>query len=122
MECPKCHGALADNATYCGCGWKEKPSKAGKGEYTTYPPQARCSHDRCFTDSLCKVKTSLGWANLCKKHYYEYWQAQGNKKCAELGLKTTAEKRAWVLANAGRLASKMRPAYLRESGEDWGET
>ena len=118
MECPTCKSELADNATYCGCGWKAKKSKPGKGEYTVYPPQAVCSHDGCFVSSLCKIKTIHGWANLCERHYYAHWQAQGDKKCAELGLKTITEKRAWVLANAGKLAKKMRPDYMREPGED----
>lgn len=117
MECPSCQSEIG-KATYCGCGWKAKTAKPGKGEYTIYPPQAPCSHDGCFVESLCRIKTPLGFANLCERHYYAYWQAQGDKKCAELGLKTTAEKRAWVKANAGKLARKMRPDYIREPGDD----
>jgi hypothetical protein len=119
MECPTCKSELANNASYCGCGWKAKKAKTGKGEYTVYPPQAPCSHDGCFVESLCRIKTIHGWANLCERHYYAYWQAQGDRKCAELGLITTAQKRASVLANAGRLAAKFKPDYTkREPGED----
>jgi len=88
-----------------------------KSQATIYPEKPLCSHDGCFLESLCKVKTLYGWANLCEKHYQAHHQAQADETCKRLGLETIAQKRAW-LKNHWPQMQAFDTAPAREPGDD----
>jgi len=82
-------------------------------------PRCMCAYFGCEKRAICKVKVSTtAWSNFCYHHYLVYHQDRAEETCERLGLKTTAEKRAWILEQSAKLAQKMRPSYLREPGED----
>lgn len=89
-NCPECGTSLHAKATYCGCGW-------GKGKKGV-PLERRtvCAFDTCGADAVVKLKS----ANLCQLHYEALALRSAEKTCESLGLKTTAQKRAWVKANS----------------------
>lgn len=113
MECPKCGDALGTKATYCGCGWKKGISQDGKLAYPNEQPRVPCCYEGCFISATVKIKTPLGWANLCDMHYPEHFRKEANKTCERLGLDTPAKQRRWV--KDWMLANKLP---MREPGED----
>ena len=75
----------------------------------------------CANDALVKIKTPTGWLNVCLDCYDDYYRRRAAKTCEALGLHTAAEKRAWVLAQAKRLAERWSVRRPREPGDDEAE-
>lgn len=118
MECPDCEQPLGRNAKYCGCGWKkDAPKGNGKLAYPDEPPRVPCCHEGCFVSAKVKIKTPLGWANLCDMHYPEYFRKEADKTCERMGLDTPAKQRRFVMDCA--LAHKLP---IREPGEEEAES
>ncbi len=91
-NCPECGSTLHANATFCGCGW----GKRKRGASAPIERRTVCAFETCACLAVVKVNS----ANLCELHYLELAQRSAEKTCERLGLKTTAQKRAWVLANS----------------------
>jgi hypothetical protein len=83
MFCQKCGGTLADNATYCGCGWRKRSASNGDTEYQAPVP---CAHNGCGIDAMCRIKTKTGWANLCWHHYDEHYRTEALCNLDKYGL------------------------------------
>ena len=114
--CPKCNSEIAD-ASYCGCGWRR-----AKAQVQDDPrPFVACAHDDCRYRARAKVKTPLGWANLCADHYEQKYLTEARTTCERLGLVTVDQRRAYVRAAMRKLAAKWEPVYQREPGEDLDE-
>lgn len=64
-------------------------------------PVFNCAHVECSFHASVRIKTKTGWANLCSKHYAQYFQDRAEEKCVELGLLTPAMCREWVMKNKG---------------------
>ena len=91
-NCPECGTALHAAATYCGCGWGKKK----RGYSAPLERRTVCAFENCSSDAFVKSKS----ANLCEIHYAALALRSSERACADLGLKTTAQKRAWVKANS----------------------
>jgi hypothetical protein len=75
-HCPECKSEIG-MATYCGCGWRQGVvGKAAALSYPNDPPRVYCAHESCPHLSVVKIKTNLGWANLCMKHYEEHFRVR----------------------------------------------
>ena len=107
MQCPDCDKELGFRSV-CGCGWK-KPTTP---QMAYEKPRAKCCHDLCISNAICKIKTVTGWANVCERHYLSHFQKQADDYCAEHGIVTLAQKRKFV-------RDKAKGVYrMRQPGED----
>lgn len=104
-QCPKCESEIG-NSSYCGCGWK----KPAPQSYSNEPPRVKCCHDDCFVTAFCKIQTPTGWANFCESHYTQYFRDQAKANCDAKGLKTTAEKRAWLQKMCETIGNRGKPS------------
>jgi hypothetical protein len=108
-ECVKC-GQEIGCASYCGCGWRK-----AKNDKPLSEPTALCAYMACNKPSICKIKVAKNaWSNFCQQHYIEWHRRKAEETCLDLGLKTTEEKREWVRNAVNKLATKMRPDYLKD--------
>ena len=82
MKCPKCPADLAENATYCGCGWKKLQPRFEHSR----DPDVSCAHEDCGIAAMCKVQTKTGWANLCWQHYDSHFARQAVENLASYGM------------------------------------
>jgi hypothetical protein len=57
----------------------------------------QCAHDLCAHSAILRLKLPTGWANLCRHHYDFHAQREADKFCAENGLITLEQKRAFCL-------------------------
>jgi hypothetical protein len=112
--CPECGSTLGAKARYCGCGWGRKK----KNEEPPDPRRIVCCHESCGRDSVVKIHTRTGWANVCKEHYDLHFQNQADTYCESRGLHTLGQKMEWVRTQ--KLLLKRIPV-LREPGEDLDE-
>tara|TARA_R110000868_G_scaffold120983_1_gene320997 strand:+ start:1212 stop:1550 length:339 start_codon:yes stop_codon:yes gene_type:complete len=81
MECPKCKTEVHNSAKYCGCGWKKQSASTAQRD-----EPVRCAHEECGITAMCKIKTPIGWANLCWQHYDEYFAKQAHHNLSKWGL------------------------------------
>lgn len=93
---------------------------AGKRPEAQQFPRERvpCVYAGCAHPAILAVWTKTGWARLCEHHRAFRMQQSAEKYCAERGLKTVAQMRAFVLENARKIG---RPKTLREPGDDMEE-
>ena len=115
--CPRCDAEIGNTAVACRCGWKERAAKT-KDEPVVF---MQCAHMGCNISAICRVKTPTGWADFCLSHYEKFYTDKAYATCEKLGLFTVEQKRAWVREQMRALASKWRPNYNREPGEDLDE-
>jgi hypothetical protein len=108
-NCPECDKTISALATRCRCGWEAKEAKSN---------WIQCAFDGCGTKATLYQKHKAGWANICERHAMQIRQKEADEYCAKLGLKTVADKRAWLLKN--KLGVKRVPV-MREPGEDLEE-
>lgn len=45
-----------------------------------------CSHQDCRIPAMCRIKTKTGWANMCNKHYDQYYSDQAHASLDKYGL------------------------------------
>lgn len=110
MQCPDCRVELANDAMYCGCGWKrDKVTTDGE------PLRVECAHMACQFRAKVKVKTPTGLANFCRHHYDDYFLTQAQETCKNLGLETLEQKRAYALKALKRINFAFPD---RQPGED----
>jgi hypothetical protein len=111
-QCPRCSDDLKWGAISCKCGWKKRK----RGEERGLPPRVpvQCAHDACSVDATIRVKTAIGWANLCYGHYLTHWQRGADAYCARAGLNTLEQKR-WFCQNGMAAIGALTP-------ERWMET
>lgn len=81
----------------------------------TIRPFIACAFQNCAEAAMCSVQTPTGWANLCKTHYVNPYQAKADKYCAEHGLDTTEKKIAHCRKLLGLFVAKQ---VERIPGED----
>lgn len=84
------------------------------------PAPPPCAHEGCNHLSICRIKTTLGWANVCDDHYYFHYRDIARKYCQERGL-DTHEKQVEFIKTTLRSPGFMRPkppARQREPGDD----
>lgn len=103
-DCPECGTALGELATYCGCGWGRE--KTGK-PVSEPMPFIQCSYMACQARAMVRDKD----LNYCVYHYEQTQRSAGEETCQRLGLKTGAEKRAWVM-------DKLRTGLFKRNHED----
>lgn len=80
-------------------------------------PTASCKWERCLQAAvICEeVEYGKGRHNLCEYHYVKAHQLKAERWCAERGLTTTEQKRAYCRKLSKTL---LKPMPLREPGED----
>lgn len=83
MQCNQCGATLHDGATFCGCGWKKFAKKSN--DYNDFPRVA-CAHETCGIAAMCRIQTKTGWANLCWRHYDEYFSNQAIDNLDKYGM------------------------------------
>lgn len=60
-----------------------------------------CAYDLCALPALACMRKPTGWANVCRMHYDFEAEREGELFCDAQGLKSTADKRAWVAKKMG---------------------
>jgi hypothetical protein len=140
MECPKC-GAEIGKSTYCGCGWSRAGNAHANSDRLLGYQQCDWNSDgeRCRYPGSISPHPGKGGPWYCRMHFgcedmsfgaevviasrdykHESNEEKRNKNMAEAeafclaqGLKTVADKRAWLkktLGNLGRKRPKDREA------------
>lgn len=102
-QCPRCSDDLKWGATSCHCGWKKRK----RGEERGLPPRVpvQCAYDGCTTDATIRVMTVTGWANLCRSHYDAHHGRMARSWCAERGLGTVSQMRAYIRETLAQITS-----------------
>jgi hypothetical protein len=88
MECKNCGITLADDATYCGCGWKKLKPRFERPFDTPVP----CAYADCGVDAMCRIQTKTGWANLCWQHYDQHFAQQAVDNLDKYGMERQADE------------------------------
>ena len=71
-------------------------------------PLVRCAFMMCEVPAITRIRTRLGWANYCQRHYGEYHLRLAEEKCHSLGLETLEAKREHVRQHLKAIAQKWR--------------
>ena len=95
MQCPECDSTIRPGAAACFCGWKV-PQTPKRTTFSQDAPGAPCAHSGCPHPAVVEIMLQTGWAKLCKAHDLFHAQLEADEFCRQKGLKTTAEKRAYV--------------------------
>ena len=78
-------------------------------------PDIPCAHDACPHFAILSVKTSTGWANLCRSHYLSRLNAEAREYCRVHNLTTRDTQVAFM----GEMLKNFGKAKLeRIPGED----
>lgn len=93
MLCPRCQrGDLPYSSHSCPCGWKDRKAA---NVFNPDSAQAKCNRADCYLPALHA-------GGPCEHHYTEKQDAEAKAKCAELGLETPEQMRAYFRKQAKR--------------------
>lgn len=124
MECPKCHGELANNARYCGCGWKKA------NPFANQPVKIiDCDTDNCPRPAAFSININGLRVNTCEQCNTSRLNDSARKGLIKKGLdrkpdesqaQHTLRMRHWLKSNFPNLSALDIKADKpqREPGED----
>lgn len=113
MRCPACTEVLAENATYCGCGWKKpkaSPAEQQKERVRELASQVREAFERNAPKAADLSEQQ--WYNVCR--FFPFVAEHVNRERPEIGPSNPLH----ATSRMGMFARLRVSALLREPGEE----